>query len=146
MTDATVRTDVLISIHPEHIPHIIDRTKDHEFRKYQIPGTVRRMWLYETSPVSALRYCVVVGPARVPGELRVDELSISRNAEFQSGELSEKRLAFYAYKILELHELDSPQSLATLIGQGWAKGAPQRFQYCRSEMLTALELGLKRKF
>jgi predicted transcriptional regulator len=38
------KEDILISIKPMYMGYIIDRTKNHEFRKYLIPNHVRRMW------------------------------------------------------------------------------------------------------
>ena len=38
------KEDILISIKPIHMNNIVERKKNHEFRKYNINKTVRRMW------------------------------------------------------------------------------------------------------
>ena len=38
------KEDILISIKPIHMNNIVERTKNHEFRKYFINKTVQRMW------------------------------------------------------------------------------------------------------
>ena len=40
----TVKTDIVISIRSEHMEKIVSRAKDHEFRKYLINKTIKRMW------------------------------------------------------------------------------------------------------
>jgi hypothetical protein len=39
-----VNSDIFISIKAPHMDNIISKAKNHEFRKYLIPGTVTRMW------------------------------------------------------------------------------------------------------
>ena len=41
---AASKADILISIKPVHMKHIVEQTKNHEFRKYLISNTVQRMW------------------------------------------------------------------------------------------------------
>jgi hypothetical protein len=43
-----VETDVLIAIRGEHLRNIINRTKNHEYRSYELPHGIERLWLYET--------------------------------------------------------------------------------------------------
>jgi hypothetical protein len=51
-----VYTDVVLTIKPEFVKLLADRTKNHEYRKYKLRETVERLWLYETAPTSAITY------------------------------------------------------------------------------------------
>lgn len=44
------KSDVNISIYPHHVIDIVNRIKNHEFRKYRLPVTTKRLWIYETTP------------------------------------------------------------------------------------------------
>jgi hypothetical protein len=70
MAPRTANSDIFISIHPQHVTNIVNRAKNHEMRTWSIPPTVCRVWIYETKPVSALKYMAEIGPAR-PGKCRI---------------------------------------------------------------------------
>jgi hypothetical protein len=86
MAKKTPPTDILVSIYPKHVDDIVAQRKNHEFRKYLIPITVKRMWIYETAPVSAIRYCAVIEPGKQPGELAEDDLDGLNNRSFNDGD------------------------------------------------------------
>lgn len=48
-----LKTDVIIGIKPEFVEMIVERTKNHEFRKYEMKEA-KRLWFYESMPTSAL--------------------------------------------------------------------------------------------
>ncbi|KAL3425372.1 hypothetical protein PVAG01_02163 [Phlyctema vagabunda] len=141
-------TDILISIHPQHVAHIVARTKNHEFRKYLIPTTVTRMWIYETAPTSAVQYCVVIPPGKPPGALAEDDLEGLKNRQFNDGDTLKPggSGSRYAYKILELYRLETTFTLAGLKAKGWLKGPPQKYNFVPPEMLAELAPGLVRIF
>ncbi|KAI9812830.1 MAG: hypothetical protein M1826_002751 [Phylliscum demangeonii] len=139
-------TDIVLSIHPHHVANIISRTKDHEFRRYMLPWTVRRLWIYETRPVSAIRYVAIISGAKSPGQLGRDNLSGLRNAEFESGELTEAGLAKFAYKILELHQLMPNLPLEEAKSMQWLKGPPQKYNFAKRQMVEDLEETLVKVF
>lgn len=142
------RTDILISIHPKHVTNIVARQKNHEFRKYLIPSTVKRMWIYETAPISAIRYCAVIDPGKQPGELAEDDLDGLNNRKFNEGETSNAggSGSRYAYKISELYRLKNGSTLEDLKSKGWAKGAPQKYNFAPKEMILELDPDLIQEF
>jgi hypothetical protein len=44
------------------------------------------MWIYETAPISAIRYCAITRPGKRPGELAEDDLDGLNNRSFNNGE------------------------------------------------------------
>ena len=140
MAEPKPARDLILSIHPQHVANIVNRTKNHEFRNYLLPLSVNRLWIYETSPASAIRYVATISHGKRPGE--ICEPNGLRNDEFDRGDL-EKRVK-YAYEILKLEELEKPYTLATLKYNGWLGGAPQKYCFVKPEMATALSVATRR--
>lgn len=134
MAEPNPARDLILSIHPRHVANIVSRVKNHEFRNYLLPVSVKRLWIYETSPASAVRYVATISHGKRPGEIR--EPGGLRNDEFDRGDL-EGRVK-YAYEILKLEELDEPYTLATLKSYGWLGGAPQKYCFVKPGMAAAL--------
>jgi predicted transcriptional regulator len=131
---SVVRTDIVIAIRPQHVANIASGIKDHEYRKYLLPHAVRRFWIYETSPTSAITYVATVSHGKQPGEI-ANEQGL-RNKEFNEGKLT--HLAKYAYEILDLKKLDSPLKLQDFVAKGWLGGPPQKYCYIKDAMMRAL--------
>ncbi|KAH8598437.1 hypothetical protein B0O99DRAFT_699774 [Bisporella sp. PMI_857] len=76
-------------------------TENQEFRNYLLPSTVKRIWIYETAPISAIRYCAVIEPGEQPGELSEDDLEGLNNRKFNDGETLKPggSRSRYTYKI-----------------------------------------------
>jgi len=51
-----IYTDAILSIKPEFIELIAAREKNHEYRGYKMRDTVIQIWLYTTTPISAITY------------------------------------------------------------------------------------------
>jgi predicted transcriptional regulator len=134
MAERTVRTDIIIAIHPKHVSNIVSRVKDHEYRKYLIPSSVLRIWIYETSPASAIKYVAQISPGKRPGEI-TNSLGL-RNAEFNEGKL--EHIVKYAYEIQNLLATPSPWTLQDLKAKGWLNGPPQKYCYVKESMMAAL--------
>jgi hypothetical protein len=134
MAETTPEPDLILSIHPQHVANIVTRVKNHEFRNYLLPVSVKRLWIYETSPASSIRYVATISHGKRPGEIR-DPKGL-RNDEFDRGDL-EGRVK-YAYEILKLEELPKPYSLTTLKSNGWLGGAPQKYCFVKPAMAAAL--------
>ncbi|EDN07047.1 hypothetical protein I7I51_03690 [Histoplasma capsulatum] len=120
----TVKTgnkDIFMSIKPEHIDNIATRAKNHEYRRYLLPSSVRRIWFYTTRPVSRIEYVAHISRGKVPGE--VPEDGGIGNADFNAG----KKISKYAYEILDLWRLKQPISLKLAISRGLLKGPPQKY-------------------
>ncbi|CAI4217731.1 unnamed protein product [Parascedosporium putredinis] len=137
MPPPTDRSDIFISIHPQHVQKIVNGTKDHEFRTWKIPSTVSRIWIYVTKPESMLRYMACIGPAKVPGEI-VNERGIG-NAEFNK----KAGKPGFAYEIEELYELNNPVPLKRMKDNGWVDAAPQKYAFVPPVVVSQLQANLR---
>ncbi|KAI1211345.1 uncharacterized protein F4807DRAFT_420062 [Annulohypoxylon truncatum] len=133
----TGNSDIMVSLHPEPLARILDRTKDHEFRVWKIPPDVSRIWIYSTRPFSELKYMCILSPPKVPGEIQ-DEKGIG-NAEFNQG----KQTAKFAYEILQVYELNNPASLDEMKKKGWLSAAPQKYIKVPPAVVGELTANLK---
>ncbi|KAI0112433.1 hypothetical protein GGR51DRAFT_39782 [Nemania sp. FL0031] len=133
----TPHSDIMVSLHPEHIARIVDRTKNHEFRAWKIPQQVSRIWVYITRPESHLRYMCLFGEPKTPGEIQ-DEKGIG-NIEFNQG----KKAAKFAYEVLQVYELNNPVSLDEMKKKGWVAGAPQKYTYIPPAVVGELTANLR---
>lgn len=133
----TPHSDIMVSLHPEHIARIVDRTKNHEFRAWKIPQEVSRIWVYITRPESELRYMCLFSEPKTPGEIE-DEKGIG-NLEFNQG----KKAAKFAYEILQVYELNNPVSLEEMKRKGWVAGAPQKYTYIPPAVVGELTANLR---
>ncbi|CAK7209097.1 hypothetical protein SCUCBS95973_000335 [Sporothrix curviconia] len=128
----TDRSDIIISIHPEQIRKIVSGTKDHEFLSFKIPHTVTRFWIYASRPVCELQFMAVVAAGfRQPGE--IDSESGIGNADFNAGRL----VAKFAYKLVQVYQLNNPVSLDVMKKNGWA-GPPRRYDYLPPAIVGSL--------
>lgn len=137
MPPQTDRSDVIVSIHPEHVKHIVDGTKTHEFRDFRLYSTVARIWIYITKPVAELKYMATVGEYKLPGEIPLDDPGIG-NAEFNEGKGSK-----YAYELRQVYQLNNPVSLERMKENGWVEQAPQKFEYVPPAVLGELMSNLR---
>ncbi|CAJ2505266.1 Uu.00g126600.m01.CDS01 [Anthostomella pinea] len=133
----TPRSDIMVSLHPEHVAKIVDGTKNHEFRAWKIPPDVSRVWIYITKPESELKYMCRFGPAKTPGEIE-DEGGIG-NTEFNQG----RRFMKYAYEILQVYQLNNPVSLQDMKTKGWVAGAPQKYTFIPPAVVGELTANLR---
>ncbi|KAH8694883.1 hypothetical protein BGW36DRAFT_428786 [Talaromyces proteolyticus] len=130
---STTKSDIIISIRQPHLDHIVCLKKNHEFRAYLLPSTVTRFWIYEPSPVSAIKYIAEVSNGKRPGE--VVDGGFIRNSDFNQGKLADGK---FAYEILTLEALESPITLLQLKANGWLAGAPQKYCYVKEAMALSL--------
>ncbi|KAL0941877.1 uncharacterized protein CTRU02_204640 [Colletotrichum truncatum] len=137
MAPQTDRSDIFISIHPEHMDNIVAGTKDHEFRSYKIPSTVSRMWMYITKPASELRYMACISEAKVPGEIDEDGIG---NADFNRHKLPGAK---FAYRLYEVYELNDPVPLGEMQENGWLHGPPQKYNYVPPAVVGHLMANLR---
>ncbi|KAI1380308.1 hypothetical protein F4677DRAFT_406390 [Hypoxylon crocopeplum] len=133
----TYHSDMMVSLHPEPLARILNRTKNHEFRSWEIPPGVSRVWLYTTRPHSELKYMCILSPPKVPGEIE-DEKGIG-NVEFNQG----GKAAKFAYEIVQVYELNDPVSLEEMKQKGWLKSAPQKFIWVPPAVVGELTANLK---
>ncbi|KAI0553825.1 hypothetical protein F4679DRAFT_528256 [Xylaria curta] len=133
----TPHSDIMVSLHPEHIAKIVDRTKNHEFRVWKIPQQVSRIWIYITRPECELKYMCRFGEAKLPGEIE-DDKGVG-NIEFNQG----KKSAKFAYEVLQVYELNNPVSLDEMKRKGWVKGPPQKYTYIPPAVVGELTANLR---
>ncbi|PKS11436.1 hypothetical protein jhhlp_003199 [Lomentospora prolificans] len=137
MPPPTDRSDIFISIHPEHVEKIVNGTKDHEFRTWKMPSTVSRIWIYVTKPESMLRYMACIGSAKLPGEI-ANEKGVG-NTQFNKG----VKRSSYAYEIEELYELNNPVPLKKMKENGWVEAAPQKYTFVPPVVVSQLQANLR---
>jgi len=132
-----MKKDLLVPIKPYDLTAILAREQTYLFSKHDLRNATR-LWLYETYPVSSLRYLATVGPVKRPRQIPRSERSGSRNVDaFNSRSIA----ATYAYEIRRLDKLDEPVPYKEMVERKWAKGAPQPFAYPLPAMLEMLEKG-----
>ncbi|KAI1074186.1 hypothetical protein F5B20DRAFT_564485 [Whalleya microplaca] len=133
----TPNSDIMVSLHPEPLAKILDRTKNHEFRTWKIPASVSRVWIYSTRPFCELKHMCMLGPAKVPGEIQKED-GIG-NAEFNQG----KGVMKFAYEILQVYELNNPVSLDEMKQKGWIGAAPQKYTWIAPAVVGELTANLR---
>ncbi|KAK5626248.1 hypothetical protein RRF57_001963 [Xylaria bambusicola] len=133
----TPHSDIMVSLHPEHIARIVDQTKNHEFRVWKIPQQVSRIWIYITRPESQLRYMCLFSEPKTPGE--IEDKSGVGNVEFNQGKMAAK----FAYEILQVYELNNPVSLDEMKRKGWVAGPPQKYTYIPPAVVGELTANLR---
>ena len=95
-------SDVVVYIRPEFVPLIYNRTKNHEFRKYEFDSSVKRLWLFETGLQGAITTVIEIGSAQRPGDIQ--DPSGFGNDMFDAGLKGCK----FAYRILGAYKLTTP--------------------------------------
>ncbi|KAL5048225.1 hypothetical protein BDW71DRAFT_178163 [Aspergillus fruticulosus] len=123
-----------MSIKPEHITNIANRTKNHEYRRYLLPATVQRIWFYTTAPLSRLEYVARVSHGKTRGE--VPEDGGLGNVEFNAG----LKVSKYGYEVLKLWRLREVITLKGAIERGYLRGAPQKYCWVPVELLQSCPL------
>jgi hypothetical protein len=133
------KTDFIVTMKPGNIPEIFRGAKTCEFRPYPLEAT--HMWVYESAPVSAVRYYCVIAPPKVPGHLDDEDLGIEDNRLFQTGQ--DRYGATHAHKILELWKLaDEGLTPKELRDEGILKGVPRKYTFLGREAICRLEDGM----
>jgi predicted transcriptional regulator len=123
-----------MSIKPEHMDNIAARHKNHEYRRYLLPPSVRHIWFYTSAPFSAIHYVACISNGKVPGQ--VPEDGGIGNEDFNAG----KKLSKYGYEIQELWKLEQPISLQQAKLRGYLKGPPQKYCYVPQVLLESCPL------
>lgn len=139
------RSDIMMSIKPEHIANIACGLKNHEYRKYNLPESVMRIWFYTTESVRSIEYVALIGRGRKPGEVP-DDGGIG-NADFNAG----KKQSKFGFPILKLWKLSKPVGLDQAKRCGYLRAAPQKYNYAGAKFLNDypiknLELLIDRTF
>jgi hypothetical protein len=137
MAPRTTFSDIFISLPPQHVTEILSRARDHVIRAYSFPQTVSRVWIFETKPVSTLKYMAEISSAKRPGQI-VDERGLE-NAKFNT----RTGTSWAAYEILQLYELSGPLPWAKIKANEWLKEPPRKYDKVGPAVLDQLVANLK---
>lgn len=118
---------ILLSINPEHVNHILDGSKEYEFRKIKCKEDVNGIIIYATAPVKQ-----VVAEADIDMVLEDTPEEVWAQTKRRSGISAEFFFKYYegkakaiAYKLTNLQIYDKPRTLADY----GVSTAPQSFVY-----------------
>lgn len=118
---------ILLSINPEHVNHILDGSKEYEFRKIKCRESVDGIVIYCTAPVKR-----IVAEADIDTILEDTPEKIWLQTKKKSGISAEFFFNYYegkakaiAYKLTNLNIFDEPKTLADY----GLSAAPQSFVY-----------------
>lgn len=121
---------ILLSINPEHVAHILDGSKEYEFRKIKCKESVDGIIIYCTSPIKQ-----VVAEADIDAILEDTPENVWLKTKKKSGITADFFFDYYegkekaiAYKLTNLNIFDKPKTLADY----GVSAAPQSFVYVHS--------------
>ena len=125
MSHRHVHTDAILPIKNDYMQQIVRGEKDHEFRRYRIAASVKRVWFYLNAPLSHIGYICEIDPARTrnPGDTPLDENGLG-NKEFNEHH-KDWDAYDYAYRVRSVYRLAQPIRLAELKSKYGIKGAPK---------------------
>lgn len=132
--DLASRSNIFMSIKPEHMANIASGAKNHEYRRYLLPSSICYIWFYTTAPISAIQYVARISYGKAPGE--VPEDGGLGNADFNAG----KKLSKFGYEILALWKLEQPITLRLALSRGFMKGPPQKYTFVSKQVCGEWEL------
>jgi predicted transcriptional regulator len=113
---------IFLSIKPKYVQKIVHKEKNYEFRNYYPKVDIDKLYVYESAPISALKYVIEIGKVVVYPN-KINEVGYG-NSDFDKGLKSIK----YAYEISKVYELDKSLSLNDLKSK-FAFTAPQGYAY-----------------
>ena len=118
---------ILLSVKPEYVYRILDKSKRYEFRHKLAKNNVDSIVIYATYPVMK-----VVGEVEVKGTITMSPTALWEKTKTYSGISREKYRQYFknrktasAYILGEIIQYDTPLSLESL----GIKNAPQSFVY-----------------
>ena len=121
---------ILLSINPKHVAHILDGSKEYEFRKIKCKESVDGIIIYCTSPIKQ-----VVAEADIDAILEDTPENVWLKTKKKSGITADFFFDYYegkekaiAYKLTNLNIFDKPKTLADY----GVSAAPQSFVYVHS--------------
>lgn len=103
-----ILNSIILSIKPKYNDLIVRKEKLYEFRNFKPKSFMNYFWVYESSPNKQLKYLMrLKDPIVFPSQLKGLSYGVER---FNTGEMKSK----YAYKIMELYEIEEPLSMEYL--------------------------------
>jgi hypothetical protein len=119
---------------------IVSAIKDHEFRRYRISPTVKRVWFYVTAPESQISHICEISEAktREQGDEPLPETGLG-NKEFNERH-PEWEGSDFAYEVKGVWELRKKLTLNGLKEEYGFKAAPRGLLYVTPEMMRNVKL------
>lgn len=112
----------IFSIKPFYLEKILSKEKTYEFRNTYPKKFTKYYWVYESSPIMALKYLMEVDyPIEYPNKIDEESYGVTR---FHSGEMNAK----YAYKIKHLYKINNPINRRELLND-FDMTPPQSYTY-----------------
>jgi hypothetical protein len=140
------REDAVLAINEPYLTQILSGIKSHEFRRYLLPSSIKRIWFYRTSPHSSIEYIVMISPGKTrvkpghwgnsAGEFPLEETGIG-NKEFNSFHEEWEGYDF-ANEICEVWRLEEEITLERLKGEVGMKAAPRGWMYMPERILEVV--------
>ncbi|KAJ5084203.1 hypothetical protein NUU61_008782 [Penicillium alfredii] len=130
LNECPLHSDAILPMQDPYMNQIINRTKNHEFRKYRLKPEVKRIWFYRTAPHSSITHICETLPARTRNHaddapLQEDGLG---NAEFNNRHKDWIGYDF-AYRMVSVYELLRPITLREMREKYGFKAAPRGLVY-----------------
>lgn len=124
------REDIIISIYTTSMNQIVSGVKNHEFRKYSLDPNVKRIWFYETEPLSRIRYVIEIGEmkCRKNGD-RLEENGLG-NKEFNEYHKDWENYD-WGYSVKKLYKLSEPIKL-----EDHGLNPPKRYIYTPETIIS----------
>lgn len=136
--------DVILPMQDPYMTQIIEGTKTHEFRKYRLKPSVKRIWFYRTAPHSSITHVCETQPARTrnPGDPPIEDDGLG-NAEFNSRHEDWDGWDF-AYRIVAVWELWRPITLGEMKEVHGLRLAPRGLVYLPASIDSSVDWGQQR--
>lgn len=124
---------------------IVDGQKNHEFRKYRLKPSVKRVWFYRTAPHSSIAHICEIKSAhtRNPGDAPLEEDGLG-NREFNTRHKDWEGYDF-AYKILSVYVIEKPLSLKEMNSKYGLTAAPRGLVYLPKSIAEHIDWRKQRK-
>ena len=141
----SIPTDVILAMQEPYMTQITSGQKTHEFRKYRLAPSVKRIWFYRTAPYSSIAHICEILPAetRNVGDAPLEENGLG-NREFNTRDKDWEGYDF-AYEILSVYEIEEPILLKDLMGRYGMKAAPRGFVYLPKAIFDSVAWDMQRR-
>lgn len=116
-TEGKSITDVFMSIEAKDADNIARGRRSHEYRKYELPKTVERIWLYSKHPMNVVEYVICIS---------------HEDAEPVAAETQQQ----YGYRIHQVWMLRRPIGMRELIYVGALTRAPAKYTWVPNSFLV----------
>lgn len=128
------RVAILLSIHPRFADQIFDGTKRIEFRKRNVPAEVSRVFVYSTSPISA-----ILGYFDVEMTIELSPAALWRKYSSIGGISKDAFDSYYqGHRFGRGLLIGSIRRYRRIISLPKRMRAPQSFVYLEDEMVTQM--------